>query len=210
MPDPGRNACSHTHSMGNHRGQLLQAACQPRPAPATTSQADGLIRLSGRTPQAGTPDQTSCRRGSSRAPCTQVRLAAFLPGPGRHGWSPRTERPATRTANPLRGNPALPCPRGRHDRLPGGLRQGRLRRRLRRPGSRPVLDPPARSQNPAAIGGQGETLAHPKSGQPRPEAPQTNACSHRPIQVRRQCPREMEVQGSALPAGESRNATLTP
>jgi len=28
--------------MGNHRGQLLQAACQPRPAPATTSQADGL------------------------------------------------------------------------------------------------------------------------------------------------------------------------
>jgi len=32
-------------------------------------------------------------------------------------------------------------------RAPGRPRQERLRRRLCRPGSRPVLDPPARSQN---------------------------------------------------------------
>jgi hypothetical protein len=53
----------------------------PRPAPAeplsaaagpaSAGQADGLIRLSGRIPaRPGTPDQSSCRRGSTQAPRT--------------------------------------------------------------------------------------------------------------------------------------------
>jgi len=39
-------------------------------------------------------------------------------------------------------------------RTPGRARQERLRRRLRRPGYRPVHDPPARSQNRQLSGGR--------------------------------------------------------
>ncbi len=42
---------------------------------------------------------------------------------------------------------------------PARARQERLRRRLRRPGSRPVLDPPARSQN-RQLSGAGSGLRH--------------------------------------------------
>jgi hypothetical protein len=42
-----------------------------------------------------------------------------------------------------------------------------------------------RSQNPAAIPGQGADSGTPKQGQPRAQAPSTNACGHQPIQVRR-------------------------
>src|SRR5215471_17044353 len=45
---------------------------------------------------------------------------------------------------------------------------------------------PARSQNPAAIGGQGADSGTPQTGPTAgPSPPQTNACGHRPIQVRR-------------------------
>ena len=47
---PGRARRSHTHPMGNHRGQLPPSRCQPLPALPRKGQADGLIRLSGRIP----------------------------------------------------------------------------------------------------------------------------------------------------------------
>jgi len=80
------HACSHTHSMGK----------LPRPAPddplsaaaglcaRTNGQAGGLIRLSGRTPKAGTPNHHLVAGAATRAPRTQVRLAAPNPGPGYH------------------------------------------------------------------------------------------------------------------------------
>src|SRR6516164_647155 len=171
----------------------------PRPAPVSrlsaaaglcarnNGQADGPIRLSGRIPAGGDTRSNILSPGQHpRAPCTQVRLAAFLPAPGRHGWSPRTERPATRTANPpFPGNPAPPCPRGRHDRLPGGLVKdaygaGSAGRAYARSWTRL----PARRTRQLS-GGREQTPAHPKQDNHGPEATQTNACGHRPIQVRR-------------------------
>jgi len=59
-------------------------------------------------------------------------------------------------------------------RAPRRARQERLRRRLRRPGSRPVLDPPARSQNRQLSGGRERAEAHPKPRRQRLTIPRSN------------------------------------
>ena len=173
-PGPGGNAAIITR-WGNHRGQLPTSRCQPLPAyaRAPTGQAGGLIRLSGRTPKAGTPNQSSCRRGSAQAPRTQVRLAAPLPPiPGRRSWSPRTERQP-----PHRQTPA-PTPRPSLPRPPGMIRSpgGRIKDALQAPAT-PAGPParsltrPARSQNTAAIRSREQTQARPKPGQVPPNKP---------------------------------------
>src|ERR1017187_6549053 len=83
----------------------------PRPAPVSRlSAASGVSAPGprGRPDQterphprrAGTPDQSSCRRGHADAPRTKVRLAALVPPPGRPHRSPRTERLAKQAATP--------------------------------------------------------------------------------------------------------------
>ena len=49
------------------------------------------------------------------------------------------------------------------------------------------LDPPARSQNPAAIRDREQTQASPDQGDHDRKNPESNACGHRRMQVRRLC-----------------------
>src|SRR5262249_51975876 len=56
---------------------------------------------------------------------------------------------------------------------------------LCRPGSRPVLDQPAHSQNTAAIRDREQTRARPKPGQPAPNKPRMSHLHRRPIQLGR-------------------------
>src|SRR4029077_17112258 len=123
------------------------------------------------SPQAGTPDQTSCRRGSTRAPRTQVRLAAFLPGPRPPRLVTHTERPATQTATPIRGNPVPPRPRGRHDPLPDGrVKDAYGTGYAGRAPARSLTHPPDRRTRQLS-GGREQTPAHPKQGNHGPKPP---------------------------------------
>jgi hypothetical protein len=90
---PGGHTAATFHPMGttaaSSREPLSAAA-----GPATKGQAGGLIRLSGRIPASrGHPINHLVAGAAPKAPRTEVRLAAPPPGPGRHGWSARTERP---------------------------------------------------------------------------------------------------------------------
>jgi hypothetical protein len=114
-------------------------------------------------PKAGTPDQPSCRRGSTPRPAHPGKAGCLPPRPPRcrHGWSPAQKGQPPEPLTPSAATQHLPAPRPAES-APGRPRQGRPRHRLRRPGSRPVLDPPARAQNPAAISGQGADSGTPE------------------------------------------------
>ena len=70
------------HTDGDHRGQLPPIRCQP--LPARTSQADGLIKLSGRIPAGRGHPINHHVAGAAQAPRAKVRLAAPGLVPGRH------------------------------------------------------------------------------------------------------------------------------
>ena len=95
---------------GDHRGQLPPIRCQP--LPASTGQADGLIRLSGRIPaRPGTPNQSSCRRGSACAPADLGKAGCLLaPPPAAMAGHPAQKG---RKPEPLNQIPhqGLPAPR---------------------------------------------------------------------------------------------------
>ena len=76
--------------------------------------------------------------------------------------------------------PPLPAPAAWHDPLPGGRVKDALRRRLRRPGSRPVLDPPARSQTTAAIRDREQTQPRPNRTPHGPAMPRPNHLASSP------------------------------
>jgi len=145
-------------------------------------QADGLIRLSGRIPAGrGHPINHHVAGAVPAAPRTQVRLAA--PGPPRPSQLV-TEYRKAQQPGPLNHtrHHKLPAPGTGHDPLPDdrvkdayGAARGRCA----------PLDPPARSQNPAAIRGQGADSAIPRPGHHDRRTPIPNACAHRQMQVRR-------------------------
>src|SRR5262249_6812882 len=99
--------------------------------------------------------------------------------------------PATRTANPPpAATQHLPAPRAgmigsRAGRVKDAYGAGYAGRAPARSWTRP-----ARSQHPADIRGWEQTPAHPNRANHGPKPPQTNACGHRPIQVRRLGARE--------------------
>ena len=80
---PGRERRSHTHPMGNHRGQLPPSRCQPLPACARTKgQAGGLIRLSGRIPAAGDTQSIILSPGQRPSPADLGKAGcSYAPGP---------------------------------------------------------------------------------------------------------------------------------
>jgi hypothetical protein len=93
--------------------------------------------------RAGTPDQSSCRRGHAKAPRTKVRPAALVRPPGRHDRSPRTGRQANQADNPSYPTGDLPAPAARHDPLPGGRVKGAFGAATAG-APRPLTRPPAR------------------------------------------------------------------
>jgi len=79
-------------AMTSHRGWLRPGALSDR-----ALCADGLERLSGRTPWLGIPHPSSCRRDTPPVPSTKVRLATPPTTTGQP-----TQHPPPDTANPRR------------------------------------------------------------------------------------------------------------
>jgi hypothetical protein len=152
---PGRAGAAGL-TEGDHRGQLPPIRCQPLPArTGPGGRPDQTERPHPRRP--GTPNQSSCHR-AAQAPRAKVRLAAPGPAPGRHGSTSPAQngrRPGPLTPLPTR-LPALPPAmiRSRADasRAPTAPLRGRFA----------PPDPPARSQDPAAIR-TGSRLSHPQT-----------------------------------------------
>jgi hypothetical protein len=97
---------------GTNRGQLPAAHCQTVPPPTTPVTTDGPVRLSGRTPARGPPDQSSCR-GREPRPTALGKSGCHL-APHPHGNAseqpqpreePRLHTPTIRIRN-------SPCPHG--------------------------------------------------------------------------------------------------
>ena len=191
----------------------------PRPAPAeplsaasrpaAQGQADGLIRPSGRIPAGGDTQSIIMSPGQRQAPRTQVRLAAPCPAP----LPPRPVTPAQERHAPepltTSATQDLPAPCRLASSAPGRPRQGRLRRRASPRGRYAPLDPPARSQDPAAIRGQGAGSGIPRSGNPEATDPISPLAGCGPIQVRRllaRRPRECQSR-SAIGGGRCSGAS---
>jgi hypothetical protein len=171
----------------------------PRPAPASRlSAAAGSCHHEpgGRPNKTERPHPAGGDTRSNILPPGQ-----HPPRAPRQGWLPSSPAPAATAGHlaqkgqppepltPLRGNPAPPCPAaGMTGSRAGCVKDAYGAGYAGRTPARSWTRPPARRTRQPS-GDREQTLVHPKSGQPRPEAPQTNACGHRPIQVRRRRPR---------------------
>ena len=92
-----------TPAPAGHTAAALTRWGPPRPAPAEPlsaaagpapqGQADGLIRLSGRIPPGGDTQSIIMSPGQHPRPADLGKAGCSCPAPGRHGRSPRTERP---------------------------------------------------------------------------------------------------------------------
>ena len=180
---PGRNACSHTHPMGE----------PPRPAPVS--------RLSAATGSCcqepgGRPNKTERphprRRGhpinhhvagAAPSPADPGKAGcSWPPLPGRHGWSPAQKGHRPGPLNPYPAPRGLPPPAA-HYRLVAGRGKGACgaaTRALRAP--RPATAARTNRQQ----SGTGSRLGHaPRPWPPNPSERQTSTCGPEPMQVRR-------------------------
>jgi hypothetical protein len=129
------------------------------------------VRLSGRIPAGGDTRSNILSPGRHPRPAHLGKAGCLPPRlPGRHGWSPAQKGQLTEPLTPTRGNPAPPAPQPTRS-APGQAASRTPTAPAMPAGLRPVLDPPARSQNPAAIRGQGADSGTPEIRPPRARNP---------------------------------------
>jgi len=67
---PGQGPPQPHSPDGDHRGQLPPIRCQPLPVLPRGARRTAWLDWAAASPQAGTPNQSSCRRGGAHAPRT--------------------------------------------------------------------------------------------------------------------------------------------